>query len=40
MRNLFTIDTQDYDPNGSVCSRPSVRAIIIADHKVLMVHSL
>ena len=40
MRNLFTIDTHDYDPNGTVFSRPSVRAIIIADQKVLMVHSL
>lgn len=40
MRNLFTIDTHDYDPNGTVFSRPSVRAIIIEDQKVLMVHSL
>ena len=40
MRHLFTIDTQDYDPNGNVYSRPSVRAIIIANQKVLMVHSL
>ena len=40
MRNLFTIDTHDYDPNGTVFSRPFVRAIIIADQKVLMVHSL
>ena len=40
MRHLFTIDTHDYDPNGSVYTRPSVRAIIIEDRKVLMVHSL
>ena len=40
MRNLFTIDTQDYDSNGTVFSRPSVRAIIIEEQKVLMVHSL
>ena len=40
MRHLFTIDTHDYDPNGTVYTRPSVRAIIIEDHKVLMVHSL
>ena len=40
MRHLFTIDTHDYDPNGSVFVRPSVRAIIIEDQKVLMVHSL
>ena len=40
MRHLFTIDTHNYDPNGSVFVRPSVRAIIIEDQKVLMVHSL
>ena len=40
MRHLFTIDTHDYDPNGTVYTRPSVRAIILEDHKVLMVHSL
>ena len=40
MRHLFTIDTHDYDPNGTVYTRPSVRAIIIEDQKVLMVHSL
>ena len=40
MRHLFTIDTHDYDPNGTVYTRPSVRAIIIDDRKVLMVHSL
>ena len=40
MRELFTIDTRDYDPNGTVFSRPSVRGIIIRDGRVLMVHSL
>ncbi len=40
MRHLFTIDTHDYDPNGTVLRRPSVRAIIIRGGKVLMVHSL
>ena len=40
MRHLFTIDTHDYDPNGTVFVRPSVRAIIVEGRKVLMVHSL
>ena len=39
MRLLFTIDTHDYDPNGTVRIRPSVRGIILRDGKVLMVHS-
>lgn len=40
MRNLFTIDTHDYDPNGKACIRPSVRGIIIQGGKILMVHSI
>ncbi len=40
MRNLFTLDRRDYDPEGTVFSRPSVRAIVIRDGKILMVHSL
>ncbi len=40
MRLLFTIDTGDYNPNGTVLSRPSARGIIIRDGKVAMVHSL
>lgn len=40
MRQLFTIDTKDYNPNGTVMVRPSVRGIVIADGKVLMVHSI
>ena len=40
MRHLFTMDTHDYDPNGTRKFRPSVRAIIIRDGKVLMIHSL
>lgn len=40
MRHLFTIDTKDYNPNGSRKCRPSVRAIIIRCGKVLMIHSL
>ena len=40
MRHLFTIDTKNYDPNGTVEIRPSVRGIILHSGKVLMVHSL
>lgn len=40
MRHLFTMDTHDYDPNGTRKFRPSVRAIILRDGKVLMIHSL
>ncbi len=40
MRLLFTIDTGDYDPNGSVLSRPSARGIIIRNGKAAMIHSL
>ena len=39
MRELFTVDTQDYNPNGSVHRRPSARAIIERDGKVLVMHS-
>ena len=40
MRHLFTIDTHDYDPNGTKEVRPSVRGIILREGKVLLVHSL
>ena len=40
MRLLFELDKRDYDPNGSVYARPSVRAIIIRGGKLGMVHSL
>lgn len=40
MRHLFTIDTKNYDPSGTVEVRPSVRGIVIRDGKVLLVHSL
>lgn len=40
MRLLFTLDTRDYDPNGTAFVRPSVRAIICKDDRVAMVHSL
>ena len=39
MRMLFEMDKKDYNPNGSVSSRPSARGIIIKDGKVAMVHS-
>lgn len=40
MRLLFNIDTKDYDRNGKAFVRPSVRAIIIREGKIGMVHSL
>lgn len=40
MRLLFTLDTKDYDPQGTAFVRPSVRGIILRDGKVAMVHSL
>lgn len=39
MRILFEMDKKDYVPNGSVFSRPSVRAIIIKNRKIAMVYS-
>lgn len=39
MRDLFQIDLQDYTPGGSVFRRPSVRAVIVREGKVLLVHS-
>lgn len=39
MRLLFNIDTKDYNPDGKVFIRPSSRAIIIRNNKILMVHS-
>ena len=40
MRTLFDLDMKDYDPNGKVFVRPSVRGIIIRGGKLAMVHSL
>lgn len=40
MRNLFEIDTKDYDRNGTVFERPSVRGIMIRTGRVAMIHSL
>ena len=39
MRVLFELDKKDYNPNGSVHSRPSARAVIIRDGKIAMVYS-
>lgn len=40
VRLLFTMDAKNYAPNGTVFSRPSVRAVIRRSGKVAMVHSL
>lgn len=40
MRLLFNLDTKDYTSTEHVFFRPSVRAIIIKDGRVGMVHSL
>jgi 8-oxo-dGTP pyrophosphatase MutT (NUDIX family) len=40
MQLLFEIDTKDYNMNGKVFVRPSVRGIIIREGKIGMVHSL
>lgn len=39
MRELFVLDKKNYNPNGSVGRRPSVRGIIIRDGKIAMMHS-
>ena len=40
MRRLFTLDRRDYDPAWPRRRRPSVRAIIVRDGLVALVHSL
>ena len=40
MRLLFEIDTKDYKKDGRAFVRPSVRAVIVRDGKIAMVHSL
>ena len=40
MRELFTIDKKNYNPNGSVGKRPSVRGIIVKNNCIAMMHSL
>ena len=39
MRELFVMDLKNYDPNGTVGRRPSVRGIIIRDGRIAMMHS-
>ena len=39
MRELFVLDKKNYNPNGSVGRRPSVRGIIVRDGKIAMMHS-
>ncbi len=39
MRELFILDKKNYNPNGTVGKRPSVRGIIIRDGKIAMMHS-
>ena len=39
MQELFVLDKKNYNPNGSVGRRPSVRGIIIRDGKIAMMHS-
>ena len=36
MRELFQMDRQDYNPEGKVYERPSARAVILKDGKVLL----
>lgn len=39
MKDLFVLDSKDYNPNGKVFRRPSVRAVICQNGKVLLVYS-
>ena len=38
MRELFRMDRQDYNPEGKVYERPSARAVILREGKVLLNH--
>ena len=38
MLTLFDMDAQDYDPSGKVYERPTARAIIVKDGRVLLNH--
>lgn len=40
MRTLFTIDLKDYDESWKRSRRPSVRAIIVREGRLALVHSL
>ena len=39
MKRLFTIDLKDYNPEWPHSTRPSVRAIILRDGKLALVHN-
>lgn len=39
MKDLFNLDMNNYNPDGKVYSRPSVRAIIHQNGKVLLIYS-
>ena len=39
MRDLFQMDAKDYNPDGQVFRRPSVRAVIERDGMVLLIYS-
>ncbi len=39
MRELFVLDKKNYDPNGTVGKRPSVRGIILRNGMIAMMHS-
>ena len=39
MKRLFTIDLKDYSPEWPHSTRPSVRAIIVRDGKLALVHN-
>ena len=40
MRQIFTMDIQDYAADWPVYTRPSVRGLVIRDGKILMIHSM
>lgn len=39
MKDLFVIDRKDYNPDGRVYSRPSIRGVIIRNGKLLLIYS-
>lgn len=39
MRQLFTMDTREYDSAWPVRTRPSVRGLVIREGRILMIHS-
>ncbi len=40
MRTLYSLDRADYDPRWPAVIRPSVRAVILRDSRIFLVHSL